>query len=191
PDLPSHEEHPMFGPLRHWPAALRALRSSQAGPPQPRRHLARRCPPLEQLEGRMVLSAFHVTTLADGGPGSLREAVARSNVHPGADVIVFQEGLTGTIALTGGELDLTDDLTINGPGADRLTVSGSNLSRVFQVEPGETVSLSGLTIAGGNAGSGNGGGIDNFGALTVSDSVFSGNVATIGGGRSNEGGATR
>src|SRR5262249_13865486 len=104
--------------------------------------------------------------------------------------IDFQPGLTGTVALTGGELDITDDVKIDGPGADKLTVSGSNLSRVFKVEAGETVSISGLMIAGGNAGAGNGGGIDNFGALTVSDSVFSGNSAVNGGGLANEGGAT-
>src|SRR5262245_24805411 len=181
----------MFRPLRHWPAAFHEFRSSQAGPPRrPRRRPARRCPPLEQLEGRLVLSAYHVSTLADAGPGSLREAVARANTHPGADVVVFDEGLTGTIALTGGELDLTDDVKINGPGADELTVSGSHLSRVFKVEAGEAVSVSGLTIAGGNAGGGNGGGIDNFGELTVSDSVFSDNAAVSGGGLANESGGT-
>src|SRR5215510_11814727 len=156
-------------------APLRAPRSAQAqaGPPRrPRRRPTRRCLPLEQLEGRLVLSAFHVSTLADGGDGSLRDAVAHANAHTGADVIVFNDGLTGTIALTGGELDVTDAVKINGPGADTLTVSGSNLSRVFQVEAGETVSISGLTIAGGNAGGDNGGGIDNFGTLTVSDCVF-------------------
>src|SRR5262245_48587284 len=102
----------MFRSLRHWPAAFRALRPSvvQAGTPRrPRRRPTHRCLPLEQLEGRLVLSAFHVTTLADGGTGSLRDALARANAHPGADVIVFQDGLTGTIALTGGELDITDD----------------------------------------------------------------------------------
>src|SRR5215470_13010074 len=112
---------------------------------------------LEALDARIVPSTFHVTTLADGGAGSLRAAVARANAHPGADTIDFDSGLTGTIALTGGELDITGDLAINGPGAAKLTVSGSNLSRVFQVEAGETVSLSGLTIAGGNAGTGSGG----------------------------------
>src|SRR5215510_1008731 len=126
-------------------APLRAPRSAQAqaGPPRrPRRRPTRRCLPLEPLEGRLVLSAFHVSTLADGGAGSLRDAVARANAHAGADTIVFQDGLTGTIALTGGELDLTDDLAITGPGADKLTVSGANTSRVFQVESGETVSIS-------------------------------------------------
>jgi hypothetical protein len=137
-----------------------------------------------------VPAAFHVTTLADSGDGSLRAAVAQANAHPGVDTIDFQPGLTGTIALTSGELDITDHLTIDGPGADQLTISGGNLSRVFTVEAGEKVSLSGLTIAGGNADAGNGGGIDNFGALTVSDSVFSGNSAFIGGGLDNESGAT-
>src|SRR5262249_58905380 len=103
------------------------------------------------------LSAFHVSTLANGGAGSLRDAIARANAHAGADVIAFQEGLAGTIALTGGELDVTDDLKINGPGADRLTVSGNHTSRIFKVESGETVSISGLTVARGNAGTLNGG----------------------------------
>src|SRR5262245_7825590 len=101
------------------------------------------------------------------GPGSLRDAVARANALAGADAIDFQPGLTGTVTLTGGELDRTDDLAIAGPGAGRLAVSGSNLSRVFEVESGRTVLISGLTI-GGNAGSG----IDNLGTLTVRDSTF-------------------
>src|SRR5262245_62050577 len=122
----------MFRPLRHCLTAFHALRSSQTHdrpPRRPRRRPARRCPPLEQLEGRMVLSAFHVSTLADGGAGSLRDAVAQANARAGADTIDFQPGLAGTIALTGGELDVTDDLAITGPGAERLTVSGGNASR--------------------------------------------------------------
>src|SRR5262245_38214583 len=76
---------------------------------------------LESLDGRIVPSTFHVTTLGDSGAGSLRAAVARANSHPGADTIDFDPGLAGTIALTGGELDITGDLTITGPGADKLT----------------------------------------------------------------------
>src|SRR5437763_1097012 len=77
-----------------------------------------------------------------------------------------------------------------GLRADRLTVSGNHTSRVFKVEAGEDVRLSGLTIAGGNAGTGFGGGIDNFGALTVSNVVFSGNAAAAGGGLANQSGGT-
>src|SRR4051794_33754798 len=142
----------MFRSLRHRPAAFRALRSSEVQvrlPRWSRRRPTRQCLHLEELEGRLVLSAYHVSTLTDGGPGSLRDAIAQANNHAGADVIIFGSGLTGTIALTGGELDITDDLKINGPGADRLTVSGNHISRVFKVESGETVSISGLTIAGG------------------------------------------
>ena len=183
----------MFRPLRHCPPAFHALHASrvQAGSPRrPRRPPTRRCPPLEQLEGRIVLSAFHVTTLADDGAGSLRDAITQANTRVGADIIVFDSRLTGTIALTGGELDISDDLAINGPGAGRLTISGSNRSRVFEVGSGAAVRLSGLTIACGDAGTGNGGGIDNFGRLTIDDSVFSGNTATGGGGLANEGSGT-
>src|SRR5262245_35563752 len=91
-------------------------------PAAPVRKRARARLGLEALDGRIVPSTFHVTTLADAGPGSLRAAVAQANTHAGADAIVFDDGLTGTIALTGGELDITDDLAINGPGADKLTV---------------------------------------------------------------------
>jgi hypothetical protein len=52
---------------------------------------------LEQLEGRQVLAAFVasetyvVNTLADSGPGSLREAIIAANAHKGADAIDFKE----------------------------------------------------------------------------------------------------
>src|SRR5262249_16855301 len=91
-------------------------------------------PNFEALGERIVPSTFHVTTLADGGAGSLRAAVAQATAHAGADAIVFDEGLSGMIALSGGELDITDAVKITGPGADKLTVSGSNVSRVFKVE---------------------------------------------------------
>ena len=54
-----------------------------------------------------------------------------------------------------------------------------------------TVSLSGMTIARGNAGSGFGGGIRNSGSLTVSDCTFTNNSSNvIGGGLFNGFGAT-
>src|SRR5262245_729357 len=93
-------------------------------------------PNLEALGGRIAPAGFHVTTLTDGVAGSLRDAVTQANTHAGADTIVFDSRLTSTIALTGGELDITGDLKINGPGADRLTVSGNQTSRVFRVEAG-------------------------------------------------------
>jgi hypothetical protein len=78
-------------------------------------------------------------------------------------------------------------LTIQGLGAGQLTVSGDSLSRVFDVQAGATVSLSGLTITGGyvagtyNLG-GLGGGIYNAGTLTVSGCTLTGNHADYEGG---------
>jgi len=50
-----------------------------------------------------------VTSLADSGPGSLRQVIADSALE---DCIVF--GVTGMITLTSGELAIDKDLTIIG-----------------------------------------------------------------------------
>src|SRR5215475_6157147 len=112
--------------LRTWQAILGSLRSprAHARPPRgARRRPSSLCLALEQLEDRLALTTYTVTTLADGVAGSLRDAITQANAHHGTDKINFQTGLTGTILLTGGELGITDDLTITGPGASRLTVS--------------------------------------------------------------------
>src|SRR5262249_22004153 len=70
-------------------------------------------PTIDVLDGRLVPSTFHTATLADAGDGLLRAALRQGNALPGADTIVFDDGLTGTIALTGGQLVITDDLAIN------------------------------------------------------------------------------
>jgi hypothetical protein len=138
---------------------------------------ARFRPRLETLEDHLVPSTLTVTSAADGGPGSLRAEVAAAKNR---DTIVFSPSLDGqTIALTQGELDIRQTLTIQGPGADQLTVSalsgGTSGSRVFRVEKSAKLSLSGLTISNGFAGylpnpdsSGLGGNILNQGTLTMS-----------------------
>src|SRR4051794_1702757 len=93
---------------------------------------------LEALEDRTVPSTLSVTSLANAGPGSLRQAVQTANASIGvADLIKFAPGLHGTINLTS-EIAVTDDLTIDGPNANRLTVSGGNTTRVFHVSGGAT-----------------------------------------------------
>jgi hypothetical protein len=131
---------------------------------------------VEHLEDRTVPSTFTVHNLTDGGPGSLRAAVMAANTNPGADVIAFAPGLRGTVGLTGGELGITDDLEIDGPGANKLAVSGSDAGRVFRIGSGAAVSIDGLTVTHGRA-VGQGGGIFNAGTLTVSHAVLSDNTA--------------
>src|SRR5262249_7391682 len=107
--------------------STRARRPQRSAPRRPFR------PCLGVLEGRDLPSTFPVTNLLDSGPGSLRAAIAAANANPGADTISFAGGLRGTIALAGGQLSITDALTIDGPGAWQLAVSGDDASRVFRV----------------------------------------------------------
>ncbi len=109
-------------------------------------------PRLTALEDRTVPSTFTVTNLLDNpNPGSLRWAVGQANAHPGPDTVNFSPGLHGAITL-GSELKITGDVTIDGPGADRITVSGANATRVFDVTVGGTnVTIDNLTVANGKA----------------------------------------
>jgi hypothetical protein len=93
-----------------------------------------------------------VTTTADNGAGSLRDALA---VASDGDTIQFDAALNGqTISLTSGELVVDSDITISGPGSNLLTVSRSAQAanfRIFHVLIGRTVVIQRLTITGGYA----------------------------------------
>jgi len=118
-----------------------------------------------------------VTNTDDSGPGSLRQALADAN---NGDMINF--AVTGTIGLTTGELLVAKNITISGPGAGNLAVNGNANSTVFHIVPGDTVTISGLTITNGSAGSG--GGIHNDHAtLTLNTCTITGN---LGGGMYND-----
>src|SRR5260370_5465747 len=144
--------HDFSGIRRRPAAAITADRSTSADRSRPESHRQRRrrCPlVLERLEDRLALSTFMVTNLGDGGAGSLRQAVVQSNTTPGPNEIDFADGLTGTITLTTGQLTITNnDVTLVGPGADRLSVSGNNASRGVE---GDAVAAAfrGLTNTGG------------------------------------------
>jgi hypothetical protein len=135
---------------------------------QRRRRVVSYGPAVEVLEGRWLPST--VTSLADAGPGSLREAIANT---PSGGTVDFQSDLSGTITLTTGELLIDKDLTIAGPGAGVITVSGNHAPRVFNVPLHVTVGISGLRIANGMALIG--GGITNFGTLLVTDCTLADN----------------
>ena len=97
----------------------------------------------------------------------------RAAVASGDNTIAFAKGLHGTIVLTSGELMINHSVTINGPGANQLAVSGNNSSRVFEIAAGLDVTINGLTITHGHAPD-QGGGILNDGSnLTLSGDVLS------------------
>lgn len=135
--------------------SAKSLMASHTGSPRRRRHnrvpthrMSSFRPRVEGLEERTMLSAMSVVDTDDSGPGSLRQAILDANDQAGEDTIQFASELTGTVGLTSGQLSITDDLTIDGPGADRLTISGTGASRVFHVG-GATVAIDDLTIADG------------------------------------------
>jgi len=141
-----------------------------------------------------------VTNTNDSGAGSLRDAI--NGACPGAtttfNIPTSDPGFSGgvyTITLTSGQLTIGKNLTINGLGANVLTVKRSTAGgtprfRVLTVNSGATVTLSGLTISNGHTTDGVtgpgtvtgglGGGISNSGALTLANVIVSGNRTGIG-----------
>lgn len=130
---------------------------------------------------------------------SLREAIIAANGSAENDTIVFSALFNApqTITLGGLDLQITNNgsLTITGPGAELLTVSGNNQSRVFTATAGANATISGVRITGGNGAStvtsGRGGGVyNNASTLTLNFVSIEGNTAANGGGLNNAGTAT-
>jgi hypothetical protein len=151
---------------------------------------------VESLEDRSVPAVFTVTNLSDHNPGSLRQVIANANARLGEDTVRFAPQLQGTIALTTGEIDITDDVRIEGPGANRITVSGTRNSRIFDLDDALgpiNVYVSGLKLTRGLADdlvNGNDGGANRAADsdLTLRNCVVSGNRATDNGGAVAAGG---
>ena len=121
-------------------------------------------------------ATFTVTNLNDAGAGSLRKAISNAKAAPGNDVITFDPTLSGTIVLTG-ELLIDSNISIVKPGTGTITVSGNNVSRVFNVAAGTFVTIDNLIIINGKI-EGSGGGILNAGTLNLTNSTVSDNTAT-------------
>jgi len=128
-----------------------------------------------------------VTNANDSGAGSLRQVVADAN--PG-DIVAFDSSLDGQIIAIATDLNIDKDLTITGPGASNLIISGGDMTRIFTVNSGRTVHISGLTLSHGKAFDGPA--IFNSGVLTVANATISGNYAqsSSGSGIYNNPGAT-
>jgi hypothetical protein len=153
--------------------------------------------------GSAQAATITVSNLNDSGPGSLRQAIKDANQNGGgSDDIVFASGLSGTInvgSTDGSGLYPGTAMNIQGPGAGQITLQGtSGVDYVvytgldfggYAGNPGDPITISGLTITGGDATGKHapsyirGGGIfNNDAALTISNSVIRDNYAQDDGG---------
>jgi len=185
--------------MHRSPSSWFARRAGRGPAARPHHQSTRRRLTLEPLEGRALLSltTWTVNSLGDTGTGSghsgdLRYCITQADQTRGDNTINFS--VTGTITLYSPLPDLsnTTGLTdIEGPGAASLTVARSSAAgtpdfRIFTVDSGADVTLVGFTIMGGLDDIG--GGIENSGTLTVTDSTidhnsaFSNGVIDYGGG---------
>ncbi|MEH2464721.1 PEP-CTERM sorting domain-containing protein [Nostoc sp.] len=121
------------------------------------------CWAIMQVESAQA-ATLTVNNLNDSGVGSLRDTI---NMATSNDVVEFLLGNhPSTITLTSGAIAIAKNLTINGPGANLLTITGNNQFPVFDINATD-VKLSGLGIAGNfNA--------YDFSNLTFTDSTISG-----------------
>lgn len=105
-------------------------------------------------------ATFTVTTLADSGAGSLRQAIADANAAAGADEIVFAGGLVGSVELASALPTVSESLTLTGPGPEALRIDANQHHQVLTLwgVPGNVFAISGVTLTGGLA-SEEGGGV--------------------------------
>jgi len=100
------------------------------------------------------MAIIQVTTTADSGAGSLRDAVFQAE---SGDEIRFSLANNSTITLTSGEIDIPEakDLTIDGGDVTNLSISGNNASRIFNLKSNSSsvnqFTLKNLTLANGTA----------------------------------------
>ncbi|MDX6611148.1 MAG: fibronectin-binding autotransporter adhesin [Blastocatellia bacterium] len=134
--------------------------------------------------GAYEVQSILVTNTADSGAGSLRQAITDANASADTSAINFQAGLTGTITLLSALPDLSTSMSINGSGANQISVQRSTAGgtpnfRIFRISSGAAVAIRGLTISNGKfINSGDlGAGVLNNGTLTLASCNIYGNQA--------------
>src|SRR6056297_2639292 len=125
--------------------------------------------------------------------GSLRWAL--DTVDNGG-TISFDNALSGDVITLSSEITINKSLTIQGLGADKLSVSGNNSNRIFYIRNNSTVNISNLAIVNGNTTSTSrkyGGGINLFAGcnLNLQNVNFENCVAGSNGGAIFGGNATK
>ncbi|MEP7042913.1 MAG: choice-of-anchor Q domain-containing protein [Dokdonella sp.] len=108
----------------------------------------------------------------DAGAGSLRDVVTGA---ADGDVVDLGGLTCGSIVLTSGAIAIPStaaNLSLTGPGADMLSLSGGDASRVLEQQGTGLLTLSGMTLT-------HGAGADNGGCLLANGSVALTNVTVL------------
>lgn len=137
------------------------------------------------LEGTVDIGAVEIRSRVlnadDSGEGSLRQFIAEAF---SGDTIPFDPTFFNqprTINLTGGEILINKNLTLNAPNG--LTIDAGLQNRIFHISVNGTLNLSNITLTRGN--SLVGGAVLNFGTFNLSNSSVTNSQATTGGGLAN------
>jgi predicted outer membrane repeat protein len=134
-------------------------------------------PVLNSLRGNSRPSAtvLTVTNINDSGAGSLRDQIAAASA---GDTIDFSLPANSIIVLNS-TIYINKQLTIDGSTATNLTVDGNKTTQVFSVT--DALNIRSLTIQNGKV-TGSGGGINTTQPITLSDTSFLANTASVQGG---------
>ena len=130
-----------------------------------------------------------VTSLADSGPGTLRQAIFDANAVPGFSAIHLDSGLKGTIQIQTPLPTISQDLAIQGTldpalQASRVAISGANNVKILTSNDAE-LTLSALRFQNGDS-FGDGGAVEfsssnNQHTLRLMSCEFANNTANSGG----------
>lgn len=124
-------------------------------------------------------AVFTVTSSADSGAGSLRDAIAGANGNSEADLIQLRGDLTIVLQ---SQLEVTSDVTIIGNGWERSVLDGGGSTRVLMISSEGSLVLDGVMVRNGAVSSSeDGGGIHAAGPVTVMNTRLEGNQAGYGG----------
>src|SRR5262245_36183512 len=106
-----------------------------------------------RLEDRTAPATFTVTTDADTGAGSLRQAVLNANAAPDNDLIDFSSYFNTPRTITlASQISITGPVTIDVPSAANVTINGNKTGRIFDTQAapaGTAITLVDLTLANG------------------------------------------
>jgi hypothetical protein len=128
-------------------------------------------------------STFTVSNTGSTGNGSLQQAVIDANASAGVDNIVFDSKLTGSTIFVSSEMEVTEELTITGPGdASSIIINGNGATGLFNVTKHSVsgskqlapLTLENITLTGGSFRLGSA--ITSISPLTLNNTVVTGNT---------------